>query len=60
MKKLKERSLIRYVVKADGEKVDWSWNEEKAWEKAYRYAEPCWDQDIPYYPEMEVVSEPIE
>ena len=58
MKKQKEKSIIRYVIKANGEEIDWEWDETKAWVKAHNFAEKCSQQDDnPWSPKMEVVAE---
>ena len=58
MKKHKEKPVIRYVVKANGEEIDWDWNEKKAWRKGNIFAYECSQQDDnPWYPEIEIVAE---
>jgi len=52
-----KKTLIRYVIKADGKTVAYSFNKEKAWKMARQFEYECNYQDIPVFPKMEVVEE---
>lgn len=57
--RIKENKVIRYVVKANGRVVDWSFNKDKANEIAFRFEYECWNQDEPFAPNMEIIEEEI-
>lgn len=51
------KEVVRYVVKANGRVVSWSFSEKKAKEIAYKFEYECLNQDEPFRPEMEIVEE---
>ena len=52
-----ENEVIRYIVKANDLVVDWSFNEKKAKEIAFRFEYECMNQDEPFQPNMEIIEE---
>lgn len=52
-----KNQVIRYIVKANGRVVDWSFDKKKAKEIAFRFEYECMNQDDPFCPRMEIVEE---
>ena len=52
-----ENKVIRYIVKANGRVVDWSFSEKKAKEIAFQFEYECMNQDEPFVPNMEIIEE---
>ena len=52
-----EKKILRYVVKANGEIVDWSFSKRRAFEIAFKFYYECMNQDEPFYPDMRIVEE---
>ena len=52
-------TVVRYIVKANGRVVDWSFNKKHAEEIAWKFKDECLNQDDPFEPVMEIVEERI-
>lgn len=52
--------ISRYAVVVDGRVEGWFPSEKKAIKYACSYEESCWNQDEPYYPNVDVITERLE
>ena len=52
-----ENEVIRYIVKANDQVVDWSFSKKKANEIAFQFEYECMNQDEPFQPKMEIIEE---
>lgn len=55
-KKQKTKAAKMYSVRVDGCEVAMRNTEKAAWKYAQSYYESCLNQDIPYYPKIEIVE----
>lgn len=53
----KEKPVTRYIVKANGRVVDWSFNKKTAHNIAWKFQYECEKQDEPFSPTMEIIEE---
>ena len=55
--KKNKNKVARYVVKANGRVVDWSFSKDKANEIAFRFEYECMNRDESFKPKMEIIEE---
>ena len=54
---VKEKPIIRYIIKANGRTVDWTFSKKRAEDIALNFEYECLTQKDPFIPKMEIIEE---